>query len=979
LETFFFLAAQLDGHWWKGSIAMKKTLLYAILSLNIIFSIAAYPSSLLVQDSFDTDPFVVSSPRWTQQYTSTYGMYWADTGWNPNSIGGGGYLPLPGAAAPCMYAFGDGYRRMWTTDTTSCSQSYSVSTDIMITGGTSMANISFGHYVQRQGASISQAYEASFQIGANGLTTPKGIYNASAATGTALQIGTWYTFTTDVRIDANFVSIKSMIFNKSTGVVMNATATYIDSSVARRQDAKGFGYFVYKTTANYWTQAILTDNFIVVSKPQRWCGDTATVFAAGDISGKDGIPDCTVDFYDLAAFASQWLMCSDPADSLNCVQSYWPWLNNSLGKEDIVPVPWTPMTVSSADSRVSAWGRDHIFSAIGLPQNIYTQAADQTIDDLLIEPMRLNAIANGTDVTFVPNNPILIAGTDTKCVVTAQSSSSSGNLQLSIVTTIEYDGFAQVDLTLTGSGATTLNRFWLEVPIKQNNALFHMPLFINDPTITSEVIKRPLVGDYDWTNAITTDLYWVGGDDRGLVLTAEDDRTWSSANRNEAQELVPSADRVTWRYHFVDDAVARNMATPLKITYFFMATPVKPVANWYGVRSSSDAGYGMDVTKAANVWVKYAHIHEPWTEIMGYPGTFTHESDIRQLISQLNDYGIALCLYSHPVISSAAPEFKEWLQYWASSNTPYRAAFYRDQSFDMVPQSVYFVNQTSSWADFYVYNWVKMIKNWHAKGAYLDGTFGPGLSSNPNFDHAYIVGNESRPTRTIVASRDFMKRWYKAAKDIDPNFFFLGHLSVGAYFMPTAAYLDFCMGGEQLSYLGPTGELPWGLMRADQTGRQYGLIREFFTTVNVTEPYVMALALVHGSNVWGRGCGDYVAAWQKPVWNTWDSFGVKDADWVPYWKNSVLVTSSNPDVKVSYYVKTKQVLLVAATNKRVQPTATIMVNLPGLGLNPASFTATLGGAAVTLTPDGSGKLNLTFPSQLTVTGGYMNYLWLRSP
>ncbi|MHB9071307.1 MAG: hypothetical protein ACYC54_13185 [Sedimentisphaerales bacterium] len=43
------------------------------------------------------------------------------------------------------------------------------------------------------------------------------------------------------------------------------------------------------------------------------CGDAGTVYLPGDLE-----PDCKIDFKDFAAFAQDWLECTDPAQELNC-------------------------------------------------------------------------------------------------------------------------------------------------------------------------------------------------------------------------------------------------------------------------------------------------------------------------------------------------------------------------------------------------------------------------------------------------------------------------------------------------------------------------------------------------------------------------------------------------------------------------------------------------------------------------------------
>ena len=100
---------------------------------------------------------------------------------------------------------------------------------------------------------------------------------------------------------------------------------------------------------------------------------------------------------------------------------------------------------------------------------------------------------------------------------------------------------------------------------------------------------------------------------------------------------------------------------------------------------------------------------------------------------------------------------------------------------------------------------------------------------------------------------------------------------------------------------------------------------------------MIPLGLVHGVGVLGHYTPDLglFNAYKRPTWRVWEAFGVNMAEWTPYWKNSPYITSSDSNVKISYYKKPLQVLFTAATNKRQPPTAKITIDLVGLGLNPA--------------------------------------------
>ena len=82
-------------------------------------------------------------------------------------------------------------------------------------------------------------------------------------------------------------------------------------------------------------------------------------------------------------------------------------------------------------------------------------------------------------------------------------------------------------------------------------------------------------------------------------------------------------------------------------------------------------------------------------------------------------HGLRYALYSQHTISSRAPEFVEWGNEF-SRTIPMKAAF------DRVPaQTIYFTCKGSAWTDFYVWNWVRMIREYGVTGIYLDGTFHP--------------------------------------------------------------------------------------------------------------------------------------------------------------------------------------------------------------------------------------------------------------
>ena len=719
--------------------------------------------------------------------------------------------------------------------------------------------------------------------------------------------------------------------------------------------------------------------------PPVVCGDYNTDYLIGDISGPNDKPDCRVNLYDLDVLVSTWLNCTDPTTPEQCYPNDNPpvWYNNSLGKEDVVPAPWTNVQVPSSN-QVQVWGRTYTFDDIGLCTSIISSG-----QELLNSPMRFVTLLNDNSATFTATAPLSITSSATTAVITGTSISSVGDIPLTVKTTLEFDGFARIDVTLgSASTLTTLNQFWFEVPLKSENAMYKHPSMSFETDISPSGVKRPIIGVWDWNTFITTDLYWVGGDDIGFYLSAEDDRNWQSANGQEAQELIPGTGETIWRYHFIDPSVPRGMGYPLNLTWCYQATPVKPITDWYSVRSTVNAtDYNLPVQDGYDLGIRQGVFHEPWTEIDAYPGTFAHEEQLIQYQAEFKSRGMNLCLYTHPVISSAAPEFALWGQKWAATYPMQYFIKRNPKNVGQLIQDIYACNFDSSWADFIIYNWVRMINDYGVNGAYLDGTQGSGPTNNPV---AYYEPNgQPGQTRTIFASRDFMKRWYKACKAIDPNFFFFGHLTGGEGYAPTIGFLSMGSTGETIGNLPQGTVLPWNYLRAALTGRQLGVITEFYKTYNYQEGYVMPLMLLHGGTVTANSWSDVLVQYcEGPTWDAWESFGISDANWVPYWKVGSEITSTNPDVKVSYHTKPQNILLVAATNRYDKPASTITIDLPALGIDPAHLRAwyTLPNFIPTyLEPDVDGKLVLDYPGQdengygiISNSWGIPNYLWLQS-
>jgi hypothetical protein len=852
-----------------------------------------------------------------------------------------------------------------------------------------------------------------------------------------------------------------------------------------------------------------------------------------------------------------------------------PWLNNDLGKEATVIPPWTPVRVLAPD-QVEVWGRRYSFDAVGLPRSILTGG-----EELLAEPMRLAAEIAGAPLVFVAEGaPRLDPGDAVTRLSFSASVQGRPDLRLTITHAVEFDGFVWTELTLSGPAGASLDSLRLEVPLRREHARYRLPVYNTSTNLPPEGLAAPVVTVQEYPGE-PQGLYWVGDEDRGLVLAAEDDRGWQVADPARAQTLAPRGEQVVWEMHFADRRV--EVSPEWKLAFCWYATPAKPVDRWYAQRVVGDGGYsnaqrdqpspvtlkwpvgelmdpaqgaleidavclfdweapaervvdsannraffelnsaadgglgcfwaadartlvvceryaGQDRSRLYGPWrpalgqrfrfafawgeaqelfvdgkqiagcpvrglrgiqpgavltlggdkaqwlivavkisrtasitregplladantallqvfdrpeaiaagaaglaasaglqvaerhgqrgalldsyaaplsgteaayrrgIRVMHIHEPWTEVMGYPGTFEHQAELRALTAEAHRVGMHYSLYSQNVISSIAPEFAEWGAEWSLSY-PMKASFSRTP-----PQDVYYACHGTSWTDFYVWGWTRLIREDGVNGMYLDGTYWPATCLNPHHAHANLAPDGAvRPTVPIRAAREFMKRLVRATRAVDPTFFLLGHGN-GPF---TGHFLDYAMSGENFWVAPPGFEVPLDYWRVVYS-RQWGAPMEFYTGPVVAEPYAIPLALLHGVGVWGRTYGPLFLSYKWPILDVWERYGMEEAEFVGYWRGSPLVSSSSPDVKVSYHVKPASVLLAIASPKREPAEATISVDLAGLGLDPAKLAVTTGnGVPIPARPAEHGVLRLRFPAE---TNSWSNpYIWLKT-
>jgi hypothetical protein len=647
------------------------------------------------------------------------------------------------------------------------------------------------------------------------------------------------------------------------------------------------------------------------------------------------------------------------------------WRGNNLGREETVIPPWTPVEVSG--NKVTIWGRTYEFGSDGLPVQIHTK--DRKI---LEAPWKLAAKTEQGDLKFKGSDAdfkVTQLG-DTRAKVVSRA--TAGDWSYSTETTIQFDGFAWTEITLHPPKGGRLQSLRLELALAKQIAKYRLPVF-NDPVgIPAEGIRTKALCDYDWVAQKAIGVYWLGDEECGLAFQAETDVAWLPKDRDKSVSVIPGPDKTEWICHLQDDP--GPVEGERKFGFAWLATPVKPLVDPYRPRPVGDGWYPANPPLSAakladhfaqgkSLGVKQVHTHEPWTEIMGYPFSFLNMDQVKDASAAAKNAGIRVCLYSHPIISTLAPEFEEWGNQFALKAPPV-AAFQRTPA-----QDLFFTCHDTEWSDFYLHSWVRLIKEYGVGGMYFDGTSSPMICTNPYHRHAVFYPDGTvAPYQPIRAAHDFTLRLRRATLAADPGFFFLGHGMT-----PFSGYfLDYFMTGENFWFAPQNFEVPLDYMRV-VLSPQWGMPRDFYRGPVLTNDYIRPIALAHGYGVWSAGIAptSETAAWRVPIWKAWDAFGIQDAEFVPYWKGDDLVTSSNPDVVVSSHRKKGSVLLAPATTKRSIPSAELRINVRALGITAERPLVTTGdGLPIANVPPVSadGFLVLKYP-EAAIQGVY---IWIRN-
>ena len=279
-------------------------------------------------------------------------------------------------------------------------------------------------------------------------------------------------------------------------------------------------------------------------------------------------------------------------------------------------------------------------------------------------------------------------------------------------------------------------------------------------------------------------------------------------------------------------------------------------------------------------------------------------------------------------MSTRSPEFNKE---WRSTPLDEHMVYERSDNHD----KCYYMCQNSDFRDVLLKTYEQAFKDCGMDGVYLDGPAASLPCTNAEHGCGY-VGEDGKvhPTMPVWKPRETMKRFWRMVKGQPRPCIIVGHTSASIT-LPILSFVDVYLDGEHLlgqRKLG-TDEYPKEILRAEMSGHNFGIpaIQLPITGSDAERERARTVCLIH----------DALMEWHYwdmvEIWRAFDSFGMDGVEWKPYWKTGDLVSSGDPDIKVSAYLRKGHGALFVIANLGIEKSRAALVVKPrGLQLRPAS-------------------------------------------
>ncbi len=585
-----------------------------------------------------------------------------------------------------------------------------------------------------------------------------------------------------------------------------------------------------------------------------------------------------------------------------------------------LPKPFTPVTASKTEFR--CLGRKTELGEFLLPVQIFAQKTA-----LLAGPIRVVSTPNIFASLKINSRGVTRSSDSAKWEYNAENS------DVSVLTTMkgDCDGFCWYEIEITPRRPIMIKSLALEIPRVAQTARYLHTASYNWSNLSQGL---PELGG-KWVGGFTPYI-WLGDEERGLAWCAESNEGAKLRDPSRALAIETFKDTVLFRNTWIDHD--ELITAPIILRFGLQASPVKPVSfEWRAkARILHDIHYesmvpGADgrceLDRLSEGGAKTVVIHDSWTKYFGQMAP-ADAKKFCDLIAACHQRKLRLLVYVGYGIARTAPELQgkhdEWsvvpLIPWDPSYKP------ETRGFDATcPRS--------GWADWLVAGTEKLFTDYKLDGLYFDGTSEAWICHNQAHGCGWkdAQGN-LHGAHPVLSARSLMRRIADTVHRHRSDAILDAHMSSN-FTLPTLSFCDSIWNGEQFEghAAAEKFQVPLHAFRTEFMGWAHGLDAEFLCYENrpFTFDEAITLAWLHGVEV-----RPYPQNLSKvtPIWRAMDRFGIKTADWRPYWKNPV-ATADSETVKVSGWSRRGKTLLFVSHLQRTPEKIRLRIDSAKTGLN----------------------------------------------
>ena len=595
------------------------------------------------------------------------------------------------------------------------------------------------------------------------------------------------------------------------------------------------------------------------------------------------------------------------------------WLDSTIGSEEEVVRPYTPM--EAAGGTVKCLGREVRLSKTGLPEGIRTWGRE-----LLAGPTAFVVRTAAGEVKW--RGAELKVVKDTPASVEWRAGASGGGLTLACRAKMEFDGYANYQLTLEAKQAAALADCRLEIPIRRELATYMMGMGCKGG-------YRPAKWKWEWDAKKHQDSVWVGDVGGGVQCKLKGPNyRWPLVNIHYHRRplLMPPGwynggkggcgveevgqDRVVLRAF----SGPRRLAAGQKVRFDFglLITPVKALDLKAHCAQRYYHGGVPSVEKVARAGAKIINIHHgnALNPYINYP--FLTAEKMAAYVKSAHERGLKVKLY-----------------YTIRELTNHVAELWALRS---LGDEIYADGPGGGYAWLHEHLVDGYSPAWHhpfPDGDWCASISQTGLSRWHNYYLEGLnwllrdLGIDGLYLDEIGYDREIMKRVRRVLDKARPGSLLdlhswnhfngrAGYANCLNLYMEHLPYLDSLWIGEGRNY--NEGPDHW---MVEVSGIPFGLFSEMLQGGG--NPWRGMLYGMTSRLPWSGNPG--------PIWKLWDDFGIADAELLGYWSPDCPVRTGRKDVLATVYRKKGKALVVVASWAKGAVECRLKIDWASLGLD----------------------------------------------